>query len=266
MPSEFICPVCEKSFNRQGKLTDHMPVHTGERPFPCSECPKTFKRKAHLDRHVRSAHRKVKAFECDFDGCDKTFATRQHLNRHMKTHDKPSPFTCSFCAAPFKKKQHLTTHVLRSHISLFAKLTAHANAEGETVSYSLDHPHPTLTPGELASRLILESRRCPCGKEFRYPSYLKLHILVTHTLLATWLYGIQDPQRARREHLAAKSRPASRATSPIPDEDGVIRPLFKDKTKSSRLVFMACSRCGRTFRTADALEKHQSSCTISIDE
>ncbi|CAF91789.1 unnamed protein product, partial [Tetraodon nigroviridis] len=44
---------CKKSFKYSSNLTEHMKVHTGERPFLCKKCGKTFRRRSALGQHMR---------------------------------------------------------------------------------------------------------------------------------------------------------------------------------------------------------------------
>ncbi|XP_041826642.1 zinc finger and BTB domain-containing protein 12-like [Melanotaenia boesemani] len=49
---QFPCLVCGESFSQKSKLTRHIHVHTGVKPFRCPLCHKTFTQKALLQEHL----------------------------------------------------------------------------------------------------------------------------------------------------------------------------------------------------------------------
>ncbi|XP_044060151.1 zinc finger protein 605-like [Siniperca chuatsi] len=51
------CVHCNKKFNSRCKCKEHMRVHTGEKPFPCSMCPKKFRIKQSLKIHTMRIHK-----------------------------------------------------------------------------------------------------------------------------------------------------------------------------------------------------------------
>uniref|UniRef100_A0A671MNK4 C2H2-type domain-containing protein n=1 Tax=Sinocyclocheilus anshuiensis TaxID=1608454 RepID=A0A671MNK4_9TELE len=52
----FTCSQCGKSFICKGILRNHMLIHAGIKPFSCSECGKTFTQKGHLKVHTANTH------------------------------------------------------------------------------------------------------------------------------------------------------------------------------------------------------------------
>ena len=110
---------CQKSFNRQARLNEHLRSHTNDRVFKCphSACMKDFLRDTHLKHHIKSAHSDIRDYVCSYDGCGKSFATGTRLKRHYAAHEGRDKYRCQIpsCGQAFRKHGTLQTHITSIH-------------------------------------------------------------------------------------------------------------------------------------------------------
>ena len=52
----WVCDVCPYTSKVRRNLRVHNLIHTGERPFPCSQCNYSARRKSHLKKHLLKIH------------------------------------------------------------------------------------------------------------------------------------------------------------------------------------------------------------------
>ncbi|KAM3938556.1 uncharacterized protein RB166_014423 [Leptodactylus fuscus] len=107
----FACSECGKCFTEKSNLVKHQRIHTGVKPYPCLECGKCFTHKSHLVRHEK-IHTGEKQFSCP--ECGKCFSDNSGLVTHQRIHTGEKPYSCPECGKCFTQKSGLVTH-LKTH-------------------------------------------------------------------------------------------------------------------------------------------------------
>ena len=110
------CDVCHMAFFEIYTLQSHVAkLHSlSDQPkFQCNLCDKSYKTKAHLQRHQKNSHVKIKPYKCDI--CDKSYKESKTLEHHMATIHKGERIKCNECESTFKWKTSLDQHINSVH-------------------------------------------------------------------------------------------------------------------------------------------------------
>ncbi|NXY13185.1 ZN335 protein, partial [Atrichornis clamosus] len=113
--NSFPCPVCNRVYPMQKRLTQHMKTHSTEKPHMCDKCGKSFKKrytfKMHLLTHIQAlANRR---FKCEF--CDYVCEDKKVLLNHQLSHMNDKPYKCSVCKYSTFREDFLVSHMAIKH-------------------------------------------------------------------------------------------------------------------------------------------------------
>ncbi|NXG21561.1 ZN335 protein, partial [Grallaria varia] len=113
--NSFPCPVCNRVYPMQKRLTQHMKTHSTEKPHMCDKCGKSFKKrytfKMHLLTHIQAiANRR---FKCEF--CDYVCDDKKVLLNHQLSHMNDKPYKCSVCKYSTFREDFLVSHMAVKH-------------------------------------------------------------------------------------------------------------------------------------------------------
>lgn len=175
--SGYSCDICQKSYNSRSKLFEHINYrHSEARPHHCSQCPKVFKSTSNLNQHIKYAHEKPRYSCPDCPQADKLFSKSGLRYHRLKIHhDGGDPMhSCHICAKSF-----VQATLLRKHVA-----SAHAGERKFTCPYCpatfkrKDHADRHVTD---THSLVAELFECDiCGGRFQSASRLKQHVKVQH--------------------------------------------------------------------------------------
>ncbi|KAM6404305.1 zinc finger protein 335 isoform 2-T2 [Rhynochetos jubatus] len=113
--NSFPCPICNRVYPVQKRLTQHLKTHSTEKPHMCDKCGKSFKKrytfKMHLLTHIQAIANC--RFKCEF--CDYVCEDKKVLLNHQLSHVNDKPYKCSFCKYSTFREDFLVSHMAVKH-------------------------------------------------------------------------------------------------------------------------------------------------------
>merc|ERR1712227_583502 len=91
---QFKCNFCDYRAKQLKHLTNHLLLHTKQKPFECKICKKKFSQKGNLNTHEK-IHANDRRYKCQ--ECGKKFVQKNGLVVHMRSHTGETPYECSVC-------------------------------------------------------------------------------------------------------------------------------------------------------------------------
>ena len=206
------CHLCQKTFKNTSSLVIHLTMdHHNAEPIKCEPCNILFDVNHKLDLHVRRVHKSDERIFCE--KCPRIERTIYYKNRlsydwhYAKKHiqkDEEGNFACHRCPQHFNQRQVLQIHIKVDHhnqesnkcsvcsmmFALPSRLEYHmkeAHADGPQFSCE-------FCGQKFNNRKTLQNHRSrkhtnpefkvfcdQCGKGYRQPNELKVHIARTHS-------------------------------------------------------------------------------------
>ena len=137
---------CDKVFSGRQPMLRHLAIHTGDRPYLCTQCSQRFRCASHLKRHERQ-HTRSKPYKCRY--CQKDFIDHTNMIRHSVIKHSARPYECKVtgCLAAFTMERKLRQHLQEIH-SIMASLANGRATQSTHFSYAntTKPTFPNLSP------------------------------------------------------------------------------------------------------------------------
>ncbi|EDO42609.1 predicted protein, partial [Nematostella vectensis] len=104
----FKCPKCPMTFPRRSRLAVHVRTHS-DKVFQCDQCGKSFRHSRSLARH-ELLHSGQRPYRCTEPECEQSFGRQDHLTDHLRTHTGERPFQCPHCSKTFRQSGVMNRH------------------------------------------------------------------------------------------------------------------------------------------------------------
>lgn len=181
--TQYVCPVCQKSFCLKTTLTKHLRTHVKFGPSPCPKSENIFSIKncvRHLTRYLgdeflqhtkcekslstrrrlishKANHASHRCFQCT--EYEQRVVRKKNVNRLQKTHTDAGSFQCTECEKSFNQKG-----LLRRHQRVHSEENSyHCNECGKSYAWKQDlRRHQRTHTGKSA--LTKGERRHQCGR------------------------------------------------------------------------------------------------------
>ncbi|PNF23056.1 hypothetical protein B7P43_G09812 [Cryptotermes secundus] len=244
-------------------LTEHMRVHSDERPYSCTQCGKCFHKRSQLSQHM-VIHADARQHICSV--CGKIFNRLGNMKMHAKTHEDSNKSMCKICKRTFNSMGELISH-RRTHTKeeIEEAMKQPENQGAEPLVFVCD-----VCGKQLASKLTLKYHmmihagdkpfRCEiCDKRFALKTKLQLHERIHSSKkpfqCSFCTEGFQTKQyKIIHERIHTGERPYKCMQCTKAFRSRML--LNQHMLVHSDLRPFKCSLCDKSFRRRDTLDTH----------
>jgi len=191
-PTKSACTFCGSLISN---MTQHLRIHTGEKPFACPLCDMTFPYSKALRIHVATTHISKGIYKCS--NCSRTYGYEHQLKWHIYNCLKGKNHRCTICNKMFTSSDTLQYHIRKVHT--LEKPFKCALCDKSFLSSRQLKAHSAVHTQE-------RSFNCTkCNKSFKIKSglyvHMRLHMKKSHTCeLCDKVFS--DPYRLKAHKMA----------------------------------------------------------------
>ncbi|KAJ3646278.1 hypothetical protein Zmor_023871 [Zophobas morio] len=113
--AEYACSFCNKVFNHQFRLREHIKCTHIRNCYQCHLCGKQVSYARSLQMHMMVHYPKPKHRACHI--CGKKFRYPCNLNNHLRTHTREKLLHCEYCGRSLKHEFSLRKHIQIYHMN-----------------------------------------------------------------------------------------------------------------------------------------------------
>ncbi|KAH6941555.1 hypothetical protein HPB50_019568 [Hyalomma asiaticum] len=166
--------LCPYTTHNATTMREHLPVHTGERPFRCPICGKRFSRKKYFRVHLR-IHDKKGDNDVFGAGGDSGGTPGDAATSAGSSHE------CETCGETFAQRHFLQRHVQTAHPALDGGGGSDGSNSGGVGNVCPECNKSYKYAGNLRTHMRIHTGERPymcdvCGLRFTCSSYLQVHL------------------------------------------------------------------------------------------
>ncbi|XP_033837399.1 zinc finger protein 709 [Periophthalmus magnuspinnatus] len=158
------CKVCGKSFKYSSLLHQHQYLHTGRKPFCCSECGRTFAFAQNLKAHCRQHSLGIiptttEKPKIDFLTSEYAPVKRSEKENVLQNKDAPCTYKCPLCPKNYSTPANLRTH-MHTHEAEYEMMDRTSRSPKEPLKWNKAHNCPhchNIYSDELSLKVHISS-------------------------------------------------------------------------------------------------------------